>query len=97
VRELENVVQQSLVLARRDIVGIDDLAPSIREQAGAVGAADLSEACLDERLSLPERLEAIERDAIERALEHTGGNQSKAATRLGISERALRYKLAKYR
>jgi two-component system NtrC family response regulator len=97
VRELENVVQQSLVLARRDIVGTEDLAPSVREQAGAGGGSDLSEACFDERRPLPERLEAMARGAIEKALDEAGGNQSRAATRLGISERALRYKLAKYR
>ena len=97
VRELENVVQQSLVLARGDIVGTGDLAPSVRERAAAGGGSDLSEVCLDEHRPLPERLEAMERGAIEKALEEAGGNQSRAATRLGISERALRYKLAKYR
>ena len=35
--------------------------------------------------------------AIEEALAAEAGNQSKAARRLGISERALRYKLAKIR
>ena len=34
---------------------------------------------------------------LEEALAAEGGNQSRAAARLGISERALRYKLAKHR
>jgi two-component system response regulator AtoC len=47
--------------------------------------------------SLPARVAALEQRAIEEALAAEQGNQSRAAARLGISERALRYKLAKYR
>ena len=47
--------------------------------------------------SLPEQVAALERRAIEEALALDEGNQSRAARRLGISERALRYKLAKWR
>ena len=47
--------------------------------------------------TLPERIAALERSAIRQAMADEGGNQSRAAARLGISERALRYKLAKYR
>ena len=47
--------------------------------------------------SLPARVAALEQEAIEEALAAEGGNQSRAAALLGISERALRYKLAKYR
>jgi len=38
-------------------------------------------------------LEEIERRAIERALEATGGNRTRAAKLLGISERTLRNRL----
>jgi two-component system response regulator PilR (NtrC family) len=40
-------------------------------------------------------LETIERTAIEKALEATRWNKTAAAKRLGISFRALRYKLKK--
>ena len=46
--------------------------------------------------SLPDRLEAIERDAIIEAMEKSKGVQSQAARLLGINERNLRYKLKKY-
>jgi DNA-binding NtrC family response regulator len=42
---------------------------------------------------LPLNLEELERVAIERALEETGGHRSRAAKLLGISERTLRNKL----
>ena len=46
-----------------------------------------------EGLPLPERLEAIERQAILEALEQTRYNQTAAAKLLGISFRALRYRI----
>ncbi len=48
-------------------------------------------------MTLPSRVAALEREAIAEALTAENGNQSRAAARLGISERNLRYKLAKYR
>jgi two-component system NtrC family response regulator len=92
VRELENVVQRCLVLARGEQIGTDDL------PAAVLGADD--EPPLEPSLAattLPARVAALERAAIAEALEAEQGNQSRAAARLGISERALRYKLAKHR
>jgi DNA-binding NtrC family response regulator len=39
----------------------------------------------------------LESELIEEALKAEEGNQTRAAARLGISERALRYKLSKLR
>jgi two-component system NtrC family response regulator len=93
VRELENVVQRALVLARGEIVRTDDLPPALL----ASDSTESGTAAALESGSLPERVAALERQAIEEALELEGGNQSRAARRLGISERALRYKLAKWK
>jgi len=91
VRELENIVQRCLVLARGLQITTDDLPPAVRlggsELPGTAEAPD----------TLPGRLAALERQAIEEALEAENGHQTRAAERLGISERALRYKLAKLR
>jgi two-component system response regulator FlrC len=42
-------------------------------------------------------LETVEREHILRVLKTTGGNRKKAIDILGISERALRYKLKDYK
>jgi DNA-binding NtrC family response regulator len=92
VRELENVVQRCLVLSRGEQIGTDDLPPSL------LGFAEQRQGEEEEAAtSLPARVAALEKEAIEEALSAEGGNQSRAAARLGISERALRYKLTKYR
>jgi two-component system NtrC family response regulator len=90
VRELENVVQRAVVLARGDVVTTDDLPATVR--------APVEEEGLTYRRfegSLHDRIEALERSLIEEALRAEGGVQYKAADRLGISERTLRYKLEK--
>jgi DNA-binding NtrC family response regulator len=70
------------------VVSQYDLPPAVRETAGREDEASGT---------LPERVAALETRAIAQALEAEGGNQSRAAARLGISERALRYKLGKLR
>ncbi len=90
VRELENIVQHCLVLARDGQITTDDLPATVlgsRSEAGGQPAT----------ASLPARVAALEQAAIEEALVQADGNQSRAAASLGISERALRYKLAKIR
>jgi DNA-binding NtrC family response regulator len=91
VRELENLVQRCLVLARGSQIATTDLPPAVR------GLSDNEAAANGATGTLPERVASLERRAIEEALAAEGGNQSRAAERLGISERALRYKRAKYR
>ncbi len=102
VRELENIVRRALVLSRGALITTDDLPPTVLgarpesdgETALATGAA-AAEAGTGG--SLPERVFALERTLILEALDAEGGHQTRAAQRLGISERALRYKLAKIR
>jgi DNA-binding NtrC family response regulator len=59
-----------------------------------VGAANLALAPLSRAMSM-ETLPGMERELIERALERTGGNVSRAARDLGISRDTLRYRLAR--
>jgi len=92
VRELENIIQRALVLTRGAQVTTSDLPAYVLTASG-----EEPDPPFDLDGSLPARVAALERQAIREALENTDGNQTQAAKRLGISERALRYKLAKYR
>jgi two-component system NtrC family response regulator len=90
VRELENLVQSAIVLSRGGMLTTDDLPPAVRATA--------EEGITYRRFegSLPQQVELLERRLIEEALKQENGIQSRAAERLGISERTLRYKLDKY-
>ncbi|MFO7993552.1 MAG: sigma-54 dependent transcriptional regulator [Marinobacter sp.] len=104
VRELENILERAFTLCDADLIGPEDLhigngpVPSGLSGAGSTGTP----ATEHEPLTLPEGeidlenyLESIERRAIEKALEATRWNKTAAAKRLGISFRALRYRLKK--
>jgi two-component system response regulator FlrC len=95
VRELDNVVQRALVLVSGPVIlpehiqiesdldfsGLD--APAAFVNPNAAGLSD--------------SLEARERDLILDALRLANGNRRAVAEKLGISERTLRYKLARLR
>jgi two-component system NtrC family response regulator/two-component system response regulator HydG len=85
VRELENVVERAVVLARSSEITVAELPPQLaaaKERAGL----EIPGASLDE----------IERYAITKTLESTGGSTSRAAEILNISVRKIQYKLHEY-
>ncbi|MBG0789017.1 MAG: sigma-54-dependent Fis family transcriptional regulator [Desulfovibrionaceae bacterium] len=84
VRELKNAMEAALVFCADDVIRPGDL------QLEAVPAD--SPAARGKSLSL----EDSEREAIVRALKATNGVKKDAADRLGISRRAIHYKIKKY-
>jgi transcriptional regulator with PAS, ATPase and Fis domain len=86
VRDLENVIERSVRLARRDVLDADDL--MIGEP---VTSADPLEALPEpqEGFSLEGYLTSARKQLILRALEMAKGNQSEAARLLGISPQAV--------
>ena len=90
VRELKNAIEAGVVLCRGNVLKPDDLHLSgLPSMSGIAAAAEN-----DEPASFS--LEDTERNAIIRALKQTGGVQKEAAKLLGISRRAIHYKIKKY-
>jgi two-component system NtrC family response regulator len=92
VRELENIIERAVVLSKKGIIATADLPIHVRTSASE---EELSAEPL--KGSLNETLETIERSIIQEALKASDGVQTRAAEKLGISERVLRYKLKKYK
>jgi DNA-binding NtrC family response regulator len=86
VRELENLIERAVVLTRDDVVGSRDLPLTVQDR----------EVEGDRETNLAVAVEGLERRMIREALARSDGVQTHAAELLGISERALRYKLIKY-
>jgi DNA-binding NtrC family response regulator len=86
VRELKNVLERAMLLSEGAEIDVAALPERFREGETPASPASV----------LRDRVDAVERDALVRALERCGGNQTKAAVALGISRRALIYKMEKF-
>ena len=91
VRELENVLERALILTDKDII----LPEHLPEQFGAKSEHRRIEDFLG-TYSLKKAKIIMEKSMILRAMEHTGGNKSKAAQLLELSYPALLSKLKEY-
>jgi two-component system response regulator PilR (NtrC family) len=99
VRELENILERAITLNTGGAVQVGDiqLRPSAAAGVGAPtgsGGTPLT-AALNSNAGLGDQLEGIEREAILKALEQARFNKTAAAKLLGISFRALRYRIKK--
>lgn len=105
VRELENILQRAATLCENQLIEQENLEflimsgmasskfePSLAETLDDQDSGYLE---LTEDFSLEKHLEAIEIEAIEKALEETRWNRTAAAKKLGMSFRSLRYRLKK--
>jgi two-component system response regulator PilR (NtrC family) len=101
VRELENILERAFTLCDADKISASDLHLGSTATDGSTNRSitATSEACPtlipEGDIDLEGYLESIERQAIEKALEATRWNKTAAAKKLGISFRALRYRLKK--
>ena len=110
VRELENVIQRSVLLCDTDVIGVADLEldenntfSQVITQNEEIKALEIPQIPQNGTViaSIPSNsgkdIETVEREHILKILAEVNGNRSKAVQILGISDRALRYKLKSYR
>jgi transcriptional regulator with AAA-type ATPase domain len=100
VRELKNVMERAVLLANRGTIEPDHLALEVPMTLGGAGSVPASvpppPSSESGDLNLRRAMAGYERERITQALEHAGGNQTRAAELLGISRRALVAKIAEY-
>ena len=101
VRELENAVERAVVIAPGDEITRECLRPEIadpqaaravvRQGAGASAAIDVGRG-----VNFYDEVRRFEIDLIRRALDQTGGHQSRAARLLGMNPTTLNSKIKTY-
>ena len=85
VREMRNVLERAMILARgQSAIGLEHVPADLRQRATA------------DRRYHAQSLSEIERQHIERTLRHHGGNRTRAAAELGISRATLINKIKAY-
>jgi len=110
VRELENIIQRAVLLCDGSEIGAEHLEISAQshpnesvsshtlrenpENGTNIASNSISQ---QGQVSSANDMNSVEREHILKVLAQVGGNRSKAVQILGISERALRYKLKSYK
>ena len=92
VRQLENAVARIVAMSAGGDLGADAFAGVPAAPPVDAGAGPPPEG----ELTLKEQVDAFERNLVAQALSRTGGNQSEAARRLGLSRSALIDRLKKF-
>ena len=97
VRELENILERAITLSTSGEISAHDiqLRPTPGVPGGPAGGTPISAAAASQVGALGDHLEDIERDAIVKALEQCRHNKTAAAKALGMTFRALRYRIKK--
>ncbi len=101
VRELENIIERAVVIAASDEITVDCLRPEVRDPEiaratlqkaeGASGDFDIARG-----INFYDEVKRFEIDLIRRALDQTGGHQSRAARLLGLNATTLNSKIKSY-
>lgn len=84
VRELENIIQRAMALYTGGDILADDIQLEDEHSSPAPASGDLDS-----------RMDSMQREAIQKALEANRYNKTAAARQLGLTLRALRYRMAK--
>jgi len=104
IRELENIIYESLVLSDQPVLGEADLPPRIRigfpaDESENPEASEASPPLKADTLkgAAQAAAENAEKSLIEKALREAGGNKTEAARILGVSRKTLFNKLKSFR
>src|SRR6185369_12955216 len=93
IRELENIVERSLILDQACISEVN-LPKQVTSGRAPCLSADVE--IPEEGMALEPLLDDLEKRYLLKALERTGGAKKKAGELLGMSFRSFRYRLAKF-
>ncbi len=101
VRELENIIERAVVIAPTDEITVECLRPEvsnpelarqmIKDSEGSSEEIDISRGA-----NFYDEVRRFETDLIRRALDQTGGHQSRAARLLGLNSTTLNSKIKTY-
>jgi len=102
VRELDNIMQRALILKSGQTINVDDLQFETDNYANSRAVVSeepiaVIQAMAPVAMTSKDNLKSHEQNMILETLRLMSGNRKSTAAKLGVSQRTLRYKLAKMR
>lgn len=97
VREIKNVIERAVLFEKGEYISVDSI--NIMDSSTAKSQSKESVSTEFVISDIPERgisLKDVEKSLIQKALESTNGNQTKAAQLLGISRETIKYRMKKF-
>jgi DNA-binding NtrC family response regulator len=96
VRELRNVIQR-IALFAADTISVDELPQELRDHGPIDMFVKACDRCFsEERMTFDQVVACLEVNLLNKALREAGGNRTKAAQLLSLSQSTFRDKLKKY-
>jgi two-component system response regulator AtoC len=96
VRELRNALERALVLQGSGVIEIEDLPERVRDEIELRGSPIALPVIDGAGVDVRQQIADVERASIQAVLEACGHNQTHAARKLGLSRRALIYRMEKH-
>lgn len=101
VRELENIIERAVVIAPTEEITVECLRPEVRDPEAARAMMQQTEGAsgdidIARGVNFYDEVKKFEIDLIRRALDQTGGHQSRAARLLGLNATTLNSKIKTY-
>jgi two-component system response regulator AtoC len=92
IRQLENALERMTLMSDAPVLKLEDLPPEI-PRVNAAPSVLADDGSSDFKTLVKRHSEAYERSLIEKALDETDGNVTRAAERLGLSRKGLQLKM----
>ncbi|MGK5086959.1 sigma-54 dependent transcriptional regulator [Bdellovibrionota bacterium FG-2] len=97
IRHLENVIERMVVMCEGSVLNVEDLPEEIPRVLASPAEIQADESVNHEPVSFKDlvkkQTQFVERELIEKALEETAGNVTRAAEKLGLSRKGLQIKI----
>lgn len=93
IRQLENVLERMLLMCEGTVLTVADLPDEIQPTSQSGDAAVAADGAEGLKQIVRRQTQSLEKGLIEKALEETGGNVTRAAEKLGLSRKGLQLKI----
>ena len=97
VRELEHVLGSSIIFVEGEKIKLENLPVYLGDKTKDIDDGKMKKTGLESQNSFDDIIKKKEISLIEKSLNESGGNITKAADQLSMTRQRLRYKIDKYK